>query len=405
MQAETREYPEGSEIARHLGLRTNLAVPLIREGEAVGVVLIRRTEVRRFTERQIDLLRTFATQAVIAIENTRLFEAERQRTHELAESLEQQTATAEVLRVISSSPGELQPVFQAMLANAVRICDAKFGNIYRWDGETGHVVAMHDTPAAFAEQRKRSPAWRPGPKTPLGRMLATKAVVHVANLATEDAYIARRDPVVVAAVELGGVRTFIAVPMLKENEPIGFILMARQDVRPFTDKQIELVTNFAAQAVIAIDNTRLLNELRQSLEQQIATADVLRVISSSPGELKPVFHSTLEKATQLCEGSFGTLFLLEGESFRRVALHNAPAKYAVFTDKNPLIPYHQSPSLNRLIETKQAVHVTDMMIEEPDAPVTKFGNARSLVTVPMLKDNELVGAIGIYRQEIRPFTD
>ena len=405
LQAETREYPEGSEIARHLGLRTNLAVPLIREGEAVGVVLIRRTEVRRFTERQIDLLRTFATQAVIAIENTRLFEAERQRTHELAESLEQQTATAEVLRVISSSPGELQPVFQAMLANAVRICDAKFGNIYRWDGETGHVVAMHDTPAAFAEQRKRSPAWRPGPKTPLGRMLATKAVVHVANLATEDAYIARRDPVVVAAVELGGVRTFIAVPMLKENEPIGFILMARQDVRPFTDKQIELVTNFAAQAVIAIDNTRLLNELRQSLEQQIATADVLRVISSSPGELKPVFHSTLEKATQLCEASFGTLFLLEGESFRRVALHNAPAKYAVFTDKNPLIPYHQSPSLNRLIETKQAVHVTDMMIEEPDAPVTKFGNARSLVTVPMLKDNELVGAIGIYRQEIRPFTD
>jgi len=166
-----------------------------------------------------------------------------------------------------------------------------------------------------------------------------------------------------------------------------------------------LVKNFAAQAVIAIENTRLLNELRQSLDQQTATADVLRVISSSPGELKPVFHSMLDNATQLCEAAFGTLFLMEGQSLRRVALHNAPAKYAEYADKNPLIPYHQSPGLNRLIETKQAVHVTDMMVEEPETPVTKFGNARSLVIVPMLKDDELVGAIGIFRQEVRPFAE
>jgi two-component system, NtrC family, sensor kinase len=166
------------------------------------------------------------------------------------------------------------------------------------------------------------------------------------------------------------------------------------------------------QAVIAIENARLLNELRQrtddlteSLEQQTATSQILKVISSSPGELKPVFHSMLEKATRLCEASFGTLLLLEDGSFRRVARHSAPASYAEFTDKNPLIHHHQSRSLNRLIETKQPVHVIDMMVEEPDAPVTKFGNARTLLTIPMLKDNELVGSIAIYRQEVRPFTD
>src|SRR6516164_2881817 len=150
---------------------------------------------------------------------------------------------------------------------------------------------------------------------------------------------------------------------------------------------------------------RQARELIEAREQQTATVEVLRVISGSPGDLNPVFRSMLEKATRLCEASFGTLFLLEGESCRRVALHNAPAKYAEFTDKSPLIPYHQSRSLNRLMETKQAVHVTDMMVEEPETPVTKFGNARSLVAVPMLENNELVGAIGIYRQEVRLFTD
>src|SRR6266702_2323355 len=249
-------------------------------------------------------------------------------TQERDEALQQQTATSVVLLVISSSPGDLETVFATMLKNAVRICEAKFGNIYRWDGETGHVVAMHNVPSAFAEQRKRSPAWRPGPKTPLGRMLTTKSVVHVANLATEDTYIGRRDPVVVAAVELGGVRTFIAVPMLKDNEPIGFILMARQNVRPFSDKQIELVKNFAAQAVIAIENTRLLNELRkrtddliEALEQQTATSDVLQVISSSPGELEPVFQTMLAKAIELCEASYGAMWLHEGDTYRTAAIH------------------------------------------------------------------------------------
>ena len=398
------EYTYGrSEKTR--SYRTVLGVPLLREGMPIGVIAVARKSVRPFTDKQIELVTTFADQAVIAIENVRLFEAEQQRTRELTESLGQQTATSEVLRVISSSPGELKPVFNAMLENAVRLCEAEFGHLFLYEGEAFHTTALHSASRVFAEVRRRPVVLgEVHPDNPLAVITRTKAVVHTADVRTEKSYI-ERDPSFFEFVDTSGARALMLVPMLKENELIGAFTIYRLEVRPFTDKQIDLVKNFAAQAVIAIENTRLLNELRQSLDQQTATADVLRVISSSPGELKPVFHSMLDKATQLCEAAFGTLFLMEGQSLRRVALHNAPAKYAEYADKNPLIPYHQSPGLNRLIETKQAVHVTDMMVEEPETPVTKFGNARSLVTVPMLKDDELVGAIGIFRQEVRPFAE
>ena len=209
---------------------------------------------------------------MIAIENARLFEAEQRRTRELAESLEQQTATSEVLQVISSSPGDLQPVFQTMLEKAVHICDAKFGNIYRWDGEELQLVATDKTPAAFAEERKRAALRFDTPNDPMGRMIRTKALVHAADLATEQEYLERANPGIVRAVELGGIRTFLGVPILKESELIGAFGLSRQEVQPFTDKQIALVKNFAAQAVIAIENARLLNELRESLQQQTATA-------------------------------------------------------------------------------------------------------------------------------------
>ena len=245
---------------------------------------------------------------------------------ELNEALKQQTATSEVLRIISSSPGDLQPVFATMLENGVRICDATFGNIYLLEGDALKSAASLNTPAAFAEVRGRS-SFRPGPKNPISRMIATKQVVHVTDVAASEAY-AERDPVTVAAVELGGVRALIVVPMLKENELIGALTLARQEVRPFNDKQIELVQNFASQAVIAIDNARLLNELRQrtndlteSLEQQTATSEVLQVISSSPGELEPVFSAMLSRATRICEAKFGNLFLCEGETLRLVAWH------------------------------------------------------------------------------------
>src|SRR5262249_9979718 len=244
------------------------------------------------------------------IENTRLLNELRQRTDDLSEALEQQTATSEVLRVISSSPGELEPVFQAMLANAVRICEARFGNLYLHERGALRFVAGHNVPRAFADARRQGP-FRPAPGSTFGKLIRTKQTVQTADVAATQPY-AERDPAVVDAVELGGVRTSLAVPMLKSNDLVGAVVIFRQEVRPFTDKQMELVTNFAAQAVIAIENTRLLNELRQrtddlseSLEQQTASSEVLQVISSSPGELEPVFQAMLENATRVCEAKFG----------------------------------------------------------------------------------------------------
>ena len=283
------EY-HATDYQQAFGARTTLGVPLLRDGTTIGVFSLSRHEVKPFTDKQIELVTTFADQAVIAIENTRLFEAEQQRTRELAESLEQQTATSEVLQVISSSPGDLQPVFAAMLENAVRICDAKFGNIYRCDGDTLRVVAAHGTPAAFLTERQGSAIVVSGTSV-MARMARTKAVIHVEDLTADPAYV-DRNPRTVAAVELGGERTFLAVPMLKDNELIGGFALSRQEVRPFSGKQVALVTSFVNQAVIAIENTRLLTELRQrtddlteSLERQTAASEVLRVISSSPGDL------------------------------------------------------------------------------------------------------------------------
>jgi GAF domain-containing protein len=301
------------------GVRTNVGVPLLADNRVIGVITVYRTTVRAFTDKQMELLRNFAAQAVIAIENARLLNELRQRTTDLTErttdltartadlteALEQQTATSEVLQVISSSPGDLQPVFEAMLEKAVRVCDATFGNVYRWDGEALHLVATHNTPPAFAEARRRSLRRRDGGNQMLTRILATKTPVHVVDAAALPGYIDRSDLPAVQTVELGGARTLLAVPMLKEGELIGGFTVYRQEVRPFTDKQIELVKNFVAQAVIAIENARLFNELRQSLEQQTAAAEVLQVISRSPGDLDPVFKSMLENAIRICEAQFG----------------------------------------------------------------------------------------------------
>src|SRR5262249_18111243 len=262
------------------GFRTMLGVPLLREGQHIGVIALCRSEVAPFTDKQVELVKTFADQAVIAIENARLFDEVQTRTRDLSESLEQQTATPEVLKVISSTPGSLEPVFQAMLENATRVCASKFGTMYLREGDAFRTVAMYGAPPAYVEARMREPVFHPGAGTGLGRAAQTKQVVHISDVTADRTYT-ERDPLRAAAVEQGGVRTNLTVPMLKENELVGVISISRQEVRPFTDKQIELLTNFAAQAVIAIENTRLLSELRESLQQQTATADVLKVISRS----------------------------------------------------------------------------------------------------------------------------
>jgi GAF domain-containing protein len=349
------------------------------------------------------LVKNFAAQAVIAIENTRLL-------NELRESLEQQTATADVLRVISSSPGELQPIFESMLENGTRLCEAKFGVLYLYEDGGFRVVASHNIPPPFAEARKQQGTFLPPPGTPLGDTITTKQTVHVSDLSATRPY-AERVATVVAAVELGGIRTTVAVPMLKDNELIGAITIYRQEVRPYTDKQIALLTNFAAQAVIAIENTRLLNELRESLQQQTATADVLRVISSSPGELQPVFDAMLANATHLCEAKFGTLYLCDGDAFRAASLHNAPPAFAEYITRELIRPDPRT-ALGRLPRTQQVAHIIDAMMEqayiEGDPTfvnVVKLAGYRTILAVPMLKENELIGGIVIYRQEVRPFTD
>jgi GAF domain-containing protein len=387
------------------GIRSALIVPMLKEDELVGAFIVSRQEVRPFTEKQIALVTNFAAQAVIAIENARLLNELRERTTDLTESLEQQTATSEVLQTISGSPGNVQPVFDTMLAEAVRICDATFGNIQSWDGETFQVVATHNTPPALVEARKRLPFRPSSADAPLGRLVASKRAVHIDDLAVEPSYIEHRHPAVVAAVERGGVRTALVVPLLKENEVVGAFTLSRQAVRPFTEKQIALVTNFAAQAVIAIENTRLLNELRESLQEQTATAEVLQVINSSSGDLEPVFAAMLEKAVHICEAKFGVLYRYDDAGFEPAALSNAPPAYANFVWSRGQFFPQTGNGLDRLLRTKAVIHSVDEAAEPVPTNSARLAGARSQVLVSMLKEGKLAGAIAIYRQEVRPFSD
>ena len=410
------------------GIRTLLGVPLLNKSEMIGAFFLSRQEVRPFTDKQIALVQSFAAQAVIAIENARLLNELRQRTTDLTEALEQQTATSDVLQVISGSPGDLQPVFEAMLEKAVRICDAKFGNIYRYDGDAFSLLASHNTPSALAEARRSSPL-RPDPDTPIGRMVATKTVTHVvdtAELAAGQTNVEKQDPGLATAVRLGGVRTALLVPMLREDELIGSFSVYRQEPRPFTDKQIALVTSFAAQAVIAIENARLLNELRQrtsdltertadlteALEQQTATSEVLQVISSSPGDLEPVFATMLENAVRICDGKFGNIYRWDGEALYLLAAHNTPPALVDVRKKAPLRP-KGNKLLQKMLEAKTAVQFGDIAqtpgyLDRTDAAaitVVEVAGARTAILVPMMKEDELIGAFGLFRGEVQPFTD
>ena len=322
-----------------------------------------------------------------------------------------------MLQVISRSQGELEPVFATMLEKAVRMCGATFGNIYRWDGEALHIVATHNTPPAFAEERKRSP-YRPDPKSPVGRMVATKTPMHVRDVMAEDAYLARRNSGAVAAVELGAARTVLSVPLLDKGEMTGAFFLCRQHVQSFTDKQIKLVQHFATQAVIAIENARLLNELRErtadlteALGQQKAISGVLQLLSNSSGKLEPIFQAILENAVNICQAHFGNMFLCEDGAFRGVAMFNAPESYV---RARMLAPFTRPPDsgLGRLAATKDIIQIVDLLADKTYLKGDPFAvegvelaGIRTLLAVPMLKDDRLVGCIIIYRQEPRPFSE
>jgi GAF domain-containing protein len=402
--------------AQLAGARSHISVPMIKQNEVIGSIAIYRKEVRPFTDKQIELVTNFTNQAVIAIENTRLLNELRQRTTDLTESLEQQTATSEVLRVISSSPGELKPVFDAMLANATKLCDASYGTLWLHEGDGQmRAAALHGRlPEAFLEKWGVGTAFHPSPAQPSARAMHTRKPVQLVDLMEDQSYI-DGDLLAVAAVQVAGVRSVISVPMVKEEVAVGAMTIYRREVRPFTDKQVALVQNFANQAVIAIENTRLLNELRQrttdlteSLEQQTATSEVLRVISSSPGDLKPVFDAMLENSVRICGARFGNMALFDGRDLRLVATHNAPREYEKLRRGDPVIPLRQSLA-GTIVRTKQVTHVRDLSAEEPyassNSPLMKLAGARAALGVPMLRDDELIGQITVYRQEARPFTD
>jgi GAF domain-containing protein len=410
LSAEGDEFLDTRERARRTGTRTYLCVPLILDGEAVGAIVLRRTEVHPFSEKQIALLQTFADQAVIAIGNVHLFDEVQAKTRDLTESLQQQTATADVLQVISSSPGELEPVFEAMLANATRICGAQFGNLFIYSEGAFRAVAVHNAPPAYVKARMGVPIY-PGPDMALGRVMQTKQAAQVEDLKALPGYIAR-DAQIVAGVELAGVRTMLAVPMLKEDELIGTINIYRQEVRPFTDKQIQLVQNFANQAVIAIENTRLLKELRErtddlteSLQQQTATADVLKVISRSAFDLKSVLTTLTESAKSLCGASLGIICLRDGEVMRLQAESGCTQAFVDFMQANPIRPGRETIT-GRVFMDGKPVHVADVQHD----PEYNFGQAptigayRAVLAVPLMRDGAVEGVLLLGRPEPGPFS-
>jgi len=382
------------------GIRTALFVALRKEDVLLGLIVVYRREVRPFTDKQIALLQNFAAQAVIAMENARLIT-------ETREALEQQTATAEVLQVINSSPGDLAPVFDAILEKATQVCEAVFGTLSIWDGERFHWVASRGLPTELVEALQQ-PLPPVGDRRPVAdRIVRGEMVISTPDLREEE----YRGVPVAQAFLRHGARSCVTVALRKEERLLGLITIYREEVRPFSDKQIALLQNFAAQAVIAMENARLITETQEALEQQTATAEVLQVINASPGDLTPVFDKMLERATSLCDAAFGVLWIVDASQVRAAASHAVPAAYRDFLASESSSPGPNS-GVAQTIRAKSVLHFSDVASGEayrsgdPFAvAAVELGGVRTLLNAPLIKDGNVLGILAIYRKEVTPFSD
>jgi PAS domain S-box-containing protein len=398
--------PGISQAVLDLGHRSQVSIPLMRDGTAIGAISTGSMQVDGISDGQIELLKTFAEQAVIAITSAEIYRALQTRTSDLRETLEYQTATSDVLKVISRSTFDLQPVLDTLVETAARLCEADMAAIGRPVSNLWGLAASIGFPPEFDQQQRARGAYPLELNSPTvaARAVHERRTVHIRDAAAIPGY-----PEIF--IGPGKQRTSLGVPLLREGEAIGYIALARQRVEPFTDRQIELVSTFADQAVIAIENTRLITEQREALEQQTATAEVLQVINASPGNLAPVFDAMLERAMRLCGAAFGSLYVREDNQFRSAAQRGVPKAYADHREKHPPIPYPGTATA-RILESRRPDLVLDVkaagLDEAGDArsrAMVDLGGIRTLLTVPLVKRDSVIGFISIYRQEVRGFTE